>query len=272
MDLVNEFVVPRPIDRTWQILTDVELIAPCLPGAQLKEVEGDTYRGVVKVKVGPILAQFAGQARFAELDATNHRAVLDARGKEATGKGLASAMVTAQLHDQGESTRVQVTTQLTISGKIAQFGRGALADISTKLLDQFAERLEKMVLAQETVSPADAGPGTEAEAGTGAGTGVEAGTEAEAGATGQAAPIEQPASTEQPAPESGGAAEAASAPSTPPVVAQASVPAGGVRVIDGPEAEPVNLLGSAGAPILKRVVPLLVLVAVVVIILILVLT
>ena len=268
MDLVNEFVVPRPIDRTWQILTDVELIAPCLPGAQLKEVEGDTYRGVVKVKVGPILAQFAGQARFAELDATNHRAVLDARGKEATGKGLASAMVTAQLHDQGESTRVQVTTQLTISGKIAQFGRGALADISTKLLDQFAERLEKMVLAQETVSPADAGPGTEAEAeveaGTGTGTG--AGAEAEAGATGEAAPAEQPA------PESSGAAEAARAPSTPPVVAQASVPAGGVRVIDGPEAEPVNLLGSAGAPILKRVVPLLVLVVVVVIILILVLT
>lgn len=268
MDLVNEFVVPRPIGRTWQILTDVELIAPCLPGAQLKEVEGDTYRGVVKVKVGPILAQFAGQARFAELDATNHRAVLDARGKEATGKGLASAMVTAQLHDQGESTRVQVTTQLTISGKIAQFGRGALADISTKLLDQFAERLEKMVLAQETVSPADAGPGTEAEAeveaGTGTGTG--AGAEAEAGATGEAAPAEQPA------PESSGAAEAAPAPSTSPVVAQASVPAGGVRVIDGPEAEPVNLLGSAGAPILKRVVPLLVLVVVVVIILILVLT
>ncbi|HEX5495042.1 MAG TPA: SRPBCC domain-containing protein [Mycobacteriales bacterium] len=249
MDLVNEFVVPRPIDRAWQVLTDVELIAPCLPGAQLTEVEGDVYRGVVKVKVGPILARFAGQAHFTERDEVNHRAVLDARGKEATGKGLASATVTAQLHDQGDSTRVEVTTQLTISGKIAQFGRGALADISTKLLDQFAERLEEMVLAQETVAPPDPGVDT--------GTGVDA----EAGATGQAAPAEQPVPA-----ESDGVAKAAPAPSTPPVVAQPSPPVGGVRVIEGPEAEPVNLLGAAGAPILKRLVPVLLAIVVIVVV------
>lgn len=263
MELANEFVVPRPIDQAWQVLTDVELIAPCLPGAQLTEVEGDTYRGVVKVKVGPILAKFAGQASFAELDEANHRAVLDARGKEATGKGLASATVTAQLHEQGDSTRVEVTTQLTISGKIAQFGRGALADISTKLLDQFAERLEQTVLADDSASPAvPPEPATSAEPAAPAEPSASAGSPA--AASGEAA-AQAPA--EQPGERAGSAGDAGTA--QPPGARPAT---GGVRVISGPEAEPVNLLGSAGMPILKRVVPLLVLVVVVVVVVILAVT
>src|SRR6476661_5516717 len=100
--LLNEFTVNRPIDEAWAVLTDVERIAPCLPGAQLQEVEGDVYRGIVKVKVGPILAQFKGQATFIEKDDLNHKAVLKAEGRDTGGKGNASALITAQLVPEGD--------------------------------------------------------------------------------------------------------------------------------------------------------------------------
>jgi carbon monoxide dehydrogenase subunit G len=149
MELVNDFTVNVPVDEAWDTLTDVERIAPCLPGAQLQEVEGDVYRGIVKVKVGPILAQFKGQATFVEKDESNHKAVLKAEGRDTTGKGNASALITALLEPQGESlTKVTVATDLTITGKVAQFGRGALADVSTKLLGQFVDQLESTVLNQ----------------------------------------------------------------------------------------------------------------------------
>jgi carbon monoxide dehydrogenase subunit G len=149
MELVNDFTVNVPVDEAWDTLTDVERIAPCLPGAQLQEVEGDVYRGVVKVKVGPILAQFKGQATFVEKDETNHKAVLKAEGRDTTGKGNASALITALLEPQGDAlTKVTVATDLTITGKVAQFGRGALADVSTKLLGQFVDQLESTVLNQ----------------------------------------------------------------------------------------------------------------------------
>jgi carbon monoxide dehydrogenase subunit G len=162
MELVNDFTVNVPVDEAWTTLTDVERIAPCLPGAQLQEVEGDVYRGIVKVKVGPILAQFKGQATFVEKDESNHKAVLKAEGRDTTGKGNASALITALLEPQGDSlTKVTVATDLTITGKVAQFGRGALADVSTKLLGQFVEQLESTVLNQPGGSgngsaPADA--------------------------------------------------------------------------------------------------------------------
>lgn len=155
MELVNEFTVNVPVDEAWVTLTDVERIAPCLPGAQLQEVEGDTYRGVVKVKVGPILAQFKGQAHFVEKDDTNHKAVLKAEGRDTGGKGNASAIITAQLTSKGAtSTHVSVSTDLTITGKVAQFGRGAMADVSNKLLGQFVENLETTVLTQPAPAPA----------------------------------------------------------------------------------------------------------------------
>ena len=147
MELVNDFTVSVPVEEAWPTLTDVERIAPCLPGAQLQEVEGDVYRGIVKVKVGPILAQFKGQATFIEKDDVNHKAVLKAEGRDTGGKGNASALITAQLEPRGDAaTKVTVTTDLTITGKVAQFGRGALADVSTKLLNQFVDDLEKTVL------------------------------------------------------------------------------------------------------------------------------
>ncbi|MQA79582.1 MAG: hypothetical protein GEV10_14075 [Streptosporangiales bacterium] len=161
MQLVNEFVVPRPVDEAWAVLTDVERIAPCMPGAQLTEVEGDVYRGTVRVKVGPVVARFSGQAEFRERDDDEHRAVLEARGKEATGKGIASATVTMLLTPDGDKTTVGVTTDLSISGRLAQFGQGTVSDISARMLGQFLTCLEERVLTDDTATqaaPADAEP------------------------------------------------------------------------------------------------------------------
>jgi carbon monoxide dehydrogenase subunit G len=149
---VNEFRVPVSVDQAWEVLTDVERIAPCIPGAQLLSVDGDDFTGAVKVKVGPIIVQYKGDASFQEKDAEARRAVIKANGKETRGQGNASAVVTAELKDEGEATSCVLTTDLTISGKAAQFGRGVLSDVATKLIGQFAERLEADVLAGATPS------------------------------------------------------------------------------------------------------------------------
>jgi carbon monoxide dehydrogenase subunit G len=152
VELVNEFRVPVSVDQAWEVLTDVERIAPCIPGAQLLSVDGDVFTGAVKVKVGPITVQYRGNASFQEKDAAAHRAVIKANGKETRGQGNAAAVVTAELKDEGDSTSCVLTTDLTISGKAAQFGRGVLSDVATKLIGQFAERLEADVLAGATAS------------------------------------------------------------------------------------------------------------------------
>ena len=155
MDLNHEFVVNVPVAEAWAILTDLERIAPCLPGAQLTEVEGDTYRGQVKIKVGPILAQFKGQASFVSRDDAAHKASLKGEGRDTTGKGNASAIITAELTSvTPTSTKCTVHTDLSISGKVAQFGRGALADVSDKLLAQFSENLNQLISA----APAPSAP------------------------------------------------------------------------------------------------------------------
>ncbi len=142
MELTNEFRVGATPDEAWAVLTDIERIAPCMPGAELQEIDGDEYRGVVKVKVGPVTAQYKGAAHFVERDDAAHRAVLRAEGRETRGQGNANATITAQLTADGEGTKVSVTTDLTVAGRVAQFGRGILADVSTKLLGQFASCLE----------------------------------------------------------------------------------------------------------------------------------
>lgn len=141
MELTNRFRVEVPVDEAWALLTDVERIAPCLPGAQLTEIEGDDYRGLVKVKLGPITAQYKGTAHFVERDEAAGRAVLRAEGRETRGQGNAAATITALLVPEGNGTEVSVVTDLTITGKVAQFGRGVLADVSSKLLDQFSASL-----------------------------------------------------------------------------------------------------------------------------------
>jgi len=166
VELNHDFTVPVPIEEAWAVLTDLERIAPCMPGAQLQEVEGDEYRGVVKVKVGPITAQYRGAARIVELDPASHRAVLRAEGRETRGQGTAAATVTAELRPDGSGTAVHLATDLEVSGRVAQFGRGVLAEVSEKLLGQFTEELERTVLApgnpdggRPEPAPAPDGPG-----------------------------------------------------------------------------------------------------------------
>ena len=159
MDLNHEFTVNVPVAEAWAILTDLERIAPCLPGAQLTEVEGDTYRGQVKIKVGPILAQFKGQASFVSRDDVAHKASLKGEGRDTTGKGNASATITAELTSvTPTSTKCTVHTDLSISGKVAQFGRGALADVSDKLLAQFSENLNQLISAAPAPVVAETSP------------------------------------------------------------------------------------------------------------------
>ena len=158
MELTNDFRVALPVERAWAVLTDVERIAPCLPGAQLQEIEGDEYRGIVKVKVGPITAQYKGQAKFLSLDPEAHVAVLRAEGRETRGQGNANATITATLTPDGEGTAVAIATDLTVTGRVAQFGRGVLADVSAKLLDQFVADLEKTVLVDEPTEAVDPEP------------------------------------------------------------------------------------------------------------------
>jgi carbon monoxide dehydrogenase subunit G len=148
MELVHEFSVPVPVEQAWQVLTDVERIAPCLPGAELTGADGDTYQGQVKIKVGPITAQYRGTASFAEKDEAQHRVVLKASGRDTRGQGNASATVTATMAAAagGAPTTVSIVTDLTVSGRVAQFGRGVMADVSARLLGQFVRNLETGVL------------------------------------------------------------------------------------------------------------------------------
>jgi hypothetical protein len=160
MDLNHQFTVAVPVEDAWRILTDVERIAPCLPGAQLLEIEGETYRGVVKVKVGPIQAQFKGQAIFIERNDIAHKVVLKGEGRDTTGKGNAAAVITAEMTAvDATSTSVTVNTDLSVTGKVAQFGRGAMADISDKLLAAFVVNLNTLIAEQPaTAVPASTEP------------------------------------------------------------------------------------------------------------------
>jgi len=170
----DNFRVDVPVEEAWKVLLDLERIAPCLPGAQLTEVEGDEYRGTVKIKVGPITAQYKGVAQIVEADEANHRVLLKAEGRDTRGQGNASATVTATLVGDGASTTVNIDTDLNITGKVAQFGRGVMADVSSKLLGQFADNLKKDVLSGESptapTAPTSADAPTEAAPAAGAPT------------------------------------------------------------------------------------------------------
>ena len=159
MKLDHDFRVDAALPDAWLVLLDLERIAPCMPGAQLQEVEGDEYRGLVKVKVGPITAQYKGVARIVETDDTAHTVVIRAEGRDTRGQGNASATITATLSADGDGTRVVVETDLSVTGKVAQFGRGVMADVSTKLLGQFVDCVGTTLLgpaAAATPAPAAA--------------------------------------------------------------------------------------------------------------------
>jgi uncharacterized protein len=145
MQLVNTFLVPAPIDEAWQVLLDVERIAPCMPGASVDSVDGDAIAGRVTVKLGPITVRYQGTVTFVERDPERHRAVLVASAKDSKGGGTARATIAARLQPAGEQTSVEVITDLDITGKPAQFGRGVMADVSKHVLNQFAGNLSREI-------------------------------------------------------------------------------------------------------------------------------
>ena len=161
--IINEFTVNRPIDEAWPIICDVERIAPCLPGAQLEEIEGDIYRGNVKVKLGAVSTKFIGEAHFVERDDTAHTAMLKAKGRDTGGRGNAEADIHATAEALSPtSTKCTVTADLHITGKVAQFGRGIMGDVSRKLIDQFSHNLNTM-LDEQGADAAGAPAATDAE-------------------------------------------------------------------------------------------------------------
>lgn len=155
MDLTHTFSVPTTIDETWAAFQDIASVAACFPGAQVTSVEGDSFEGSCKVKLGPIALVYNGSGHFVEKDAAAHRMVIEAKGKDKRGNGTAGAHVTAQLTDTGGSTEVTVVTDLAITGKPAQFGRGVMQDVSDKLLGLFVECLKDKV---GDGAPAEAAP------------------------------------------------------------------------------------------------------------------
>ena len=177
MELTHQFTVPAPVDVAWEAFNDLERIAPCFPGAALTSYDGEAFEGLVKVKLGPISLQYSGTGRFVARDEAAHRAVIEAKGKDKRGNGTAAAGVTALLEPDGDSaTKVTVTTDLNITGKPAQFGRGVMQDVSDKLLNQFAACLEtKLGGEDEPVPDADS-----SAAGGGTDTGADGGVDAEA--------------------------------------------------------------------------------------------
>lgn len=223
MDLKHSFTVPADAERTWATLTDLEGVAGCFPGATITSAEGDHFEGTVKVKLGPIALQYAGSGDFVERDDTAHTALIEAKGKDKRGNGTAGANVHLSLEQQGDSTKVDVVTDLKVTGKPAQFGRGVMQDVSDKLLQQFVACLESRLSqpADEPVSTADTTP-------------VEA--------TPEAASAEAPAAAPAPAP-------------SPPAAAPASKPAPALRVAQPVADDSIDLGGLVGPTLLKAYLP-----------------
>ncbi len=218
--LVNEFTVNRPIDEAWPLITDVERIAPCLPGAELQEIEGETYRGVVKIKLGAISSQFKGEANFIERDDEGHRVVIKAAGRDTGGRGNASAEITAQAESLSPtSTRVIVETDLHITGKVAQFGRGIMGDVSSKIMGQFADNLNEMLDQEGVPSSANEDQASDSN------------VEAEPEPTGHGEAGQEIDDADDAAPQ--------------------------VRKIDGPAKDPIDLMAVGGTSVVKRAAPAL---------------
>lgn len=159
MDLTHTFTVPTSVDETWAVFQDIASVAECFPGATVTSAEGDTFSGSVKVKLGPIALVYNGSGTFVEKDEAAHRFVVDAKGKDKRGNGTAGAKVTLTMAAAGTGTDVEVVTDLSITGKPAQFGRGVMQDVSDKLLGQFVDCLEQRLSGgSETIVPDERAP------------------------------------------------------------------------------------------------------------------
>jgi uncharacterized protein len=183
MKLRNEFSIGAPIDQTWDMLLDIQRVAQCLPGAKIEPADGDgVYRGQMKVRLGPMTVEYEGTARLGEVDEDDRVATIDVKGKEARGQGSASATITNSVTAEGDRTTVVVETDLNVTGRPAQFGRGIMEDVASKMLDDFAKRLENELQNGRGPAAADEAPQTvgatrgAAAPGTGAGSAGAAGT------------------------------------------------------------------------------------------------
>ena len=146
----NEFTVDAPIEQAWETLLDLERITPCLPGAALEEESGDEYKGTMTIRLGPVTQKYNGTVSFEETNEESHRAVLKADGKDARGQGTASATITSTLTEEDGGTKVHVETDMHLTGRAAQFGRGVQQEVATKFINQFAECLEKEIMGENT--------------------------------------------------------------------------------------------------------------------------
>jgi carbon monoxide dehydrogenase subunit G len=197
VELTHEFTVPASVEDAWAAFNDLERITPCFPGAALTSFDGETFAGGVKVKLGPISMQYTGTGKFLERDEVAHRAVIEAKGKDKRGNGTAAATVTAELSDAGDSrTHVRVRTDLNVTGKPAQFGRGVMQDVSDKLLGQFATCLESRLAAPE---PSESSPAAAADEAVASDDPVEPAGNAEPARTAEAAGTAESAGTAGPA-------------------------------------------------------------------------
>lgn len=259
MKINNEFTVGVPVEQAWDIMLDLERIAPCLPGASVQESDGEgEYKGTMKVKIGPITANYKGTVKIEEADEANRRAVMQATGRDARGQGTASATITSTLQEEGaDSTRVQVETDMKLTGRAAQFGRGIAQDVATKMLGQFADCLEREIAGggaapEETTSETAPDASTEAS-GNGASSGAAA--TASAGVGGTAGRV---ISSEDPGVMAGGPVEGAviaDGETQEAAASAASSAAGGQQ--SRPEPEAFDIGAASQEAILKRVGPVL---------------
>lgn len=257
MQLTHSFRIPVPVEEAWTVLRDIERVAPCMPGATIDSVDGDDFTGGVKVKVGPISMTYKGEASFVDVDDANHRASIEARGRDVRGSGTARATVKAELRDLGDETEVTLVTDLAVTGKPAQFGRGVMADVGGKLVDQFAQCLSTKLGAGETEQPMAAtttngsGPATADAAGSSPPPAAPPGA-----AEGSAAPLATPKLG------AAGTADAGAAQRTGPAEPAGSTPspAAAPRADSAPrppasEPEAIDLFELAGGSLARRLGP-----------------
>jgi carbon monoxide dehydrogenase subunit G len=205
MKLRNEFEVPVGVEQVWDVLLDVERVAPCLPGATIEGQDGDTYRGSMKLKLGPITSTYKGTVKIEEADEASRRAVMRAQAKDARGQGTAAATITSTMEAVGDATKVAVETDMRVTGPAAQFGRGVMQDVSAKLMRQFADCLEKKITGEpEEPAAAEAAAAEPAAPGNGDGAAARAATPPSGAAAAGAATSPSPGAG---APGPNGAAE-----------------------------------------------------------------
>jgi uncharacterized protein len=258
MKIDNEFTVSVPVQQAWDVMLDLQKIAPCLPGAAIQDEKGDgEYAGTMKVKIGPITANYKGTVKIEEADQENRRAVLQATGRDARGQGTASATIVSTLQEEGaESTKVNVETDMHLTGRAAQFGRGIAQDVATKMLGQFASCLEEEI----TGGPEEGAAAAAAEEPTGEENGSRDGTQPQAppaaAAGGTAGRI---ISSEDPSLMAGGTVEGAVVAGSSPSEPAASAPTTGQPQAPRREEQEAFDIGAASQEaILKRVKPILV--------------